>query len=342
MSVLVTGVGGQAGRWLTDILHSHGYDVVGTVRRSSQPRDYLNSYIEDGLQVVEADNTDYSSMERLIKKVKPSHIFNLAAQSHVMTSFDQPIYTWQCDAESVLNLLEIIRNNCPETRFVQASSSEMFGKSVSKRLKPDLSEIEYYQDENTIFMPQSPYSIAKLAAHHAVRLYRESYNLFACSAIMFNYESELRSLTFVTRKITNYVSRLDLAKKIGVKIEKLQLGNLHAKRDWTHASDTMRGMLCLATADKPHDLVIGSGETHSVMEFADIAFKYIDEDYRNHVEIDDKFIRPAEVDYLCSDPSKAKQILGWSPIIKFEGLVKRMLKNDIERTNRKYAMYGDV
>jgi GDPmannose 4,6-dehydratase len=342
MTVLLTGVGGQAGRWLTDILLSKGFEVVGTVRRSSQPRDYLNDYIKRGLKVVEADNTDYSSMDRLIRELKPSHLFNLAAQSHVKSSFDQPIYTWQCDAESVLNLLEIIRNSSPSTKLIQASSSEMFGKSVSRRMQPDLSGIEYYQDEETLLVPQSPYSIAKLAAHHAVRLYRESYGLFASSCIMFNYESELRSLTFVTRKITNYVSRLKLAKEVGKEIEPLILGNLEAKRDWSHAHDTMTGMFKLGFADKPMDVVIGSGETHSVREFAQLAFEYIGEHYLQYVQISKEFMRPAEVDYLCSDPSKAKKELGWESTISFSGLIKRMIDNDIERTNKKYTMYGDI
>jgi len=360
---IITGVGGQDGRFLAKHLLEQGFEVIGINRRSSQPRDYLHNLVQDGLKVIEGDITDASSMEKIIKQYQPYHFYGLAAQSHVGTSFQEPLHTFDATGKAVFNILEAIKNVSNHTRFYNAASSEMFGSMYSKieviegyykgisyfngkepepYKSDDYTYSEAFQNEETPFRPQSPYGIAKLAGYHATRLYRESYNLFACSGILFNHESELRSLTFVTRKITNYVSRLRLAKEKGKTIEKLKLGNLDAKRDWSHASDMVRAMYMMLEHSIPDDFVVGSGQTYSVREFAAKAFDYIGESWMDHIEIDSEFMRPAEVDYLRADPSKAKKILGWEPLVSFDGLVQKMIDNDIERTNTKYKVYGDI
>jgi GDPmannose 4,6-dehydratase len=348
-TAMIFGCGGQDGFYLSRLLLSKGYKVIGVVRRSSQARDYLNVLVREGLELVEGDVTDYSCIENLVKQYNPSYIYNLAAQSHVATSFKQPLYTWDVTAKGVINILEVIRNTSPKTRFYQASSSEMFGKNFSVMTKQKDGVLGYcsakaweeikYQDESTSFVPQSPYSIAKLAGHEAVRLYRESYGLFACSGILFNHESEYRGTQFVTRKVTKYVGKLKMhldaceaeydAELID-KFPKLKLGNLDAYRDWSHAEDLVKAMVLMLTADKPDDYVVGSGETHSVREFVELAFKEIGQNWKDWVEIDQSLIRPAEVDYLCSKPTKAKEKLGWEPSNSFECLVKRMVNHDIE------------
>lgn len=371
---LVLGVGGQDGFYLSKHLLELGYSVIGAVRRSSQSRDYLNSLVEIGLTLIEFDVTDYTSVEAIIKEYKPAHVYNLAAQSHVATSFKQPHYTSDVNYGGVLNILEAIRTISPHSRFYQASTSEMFGKSVSERKIGYLSNIdpatgldsngnnlpsdkwnykftfpentiggisEKYQDENTPFIPQSPYAIAKLAAHESVRLYREAYGLFACCGILFNHESEHRGTQFVTRKVTRYIAGLvssinKLTMLVGGEksiknLPKLKLGNLDACRDWSHAEDLVKAMVLMLEADKPVDYVCGSGETHSVREFVDAAFKAVNLNWEDWVEIDQSLIRPAEVEYLRSDPSKIKKELGWEQGISFQGLVERMVKYDIDQ-----------
>lgn len=341
----VFGCGGQDGYYLSELLLSKGYTVIGVVRRSSQPRAYLNSLIEKGLVLIEGDVTDYSSIEQIVRKYRPDYFYNLSAQSHVSTSFSQPLYTWDVTAKGVLNILEVIRTISPTTRFYQASSSEMFGKAVSTLAErcpdgwePTCKEYDTkFQDEETPFIPQSPYSIAKLAAHESVRLYRESYNLFACSGILFNHESERRGEHFVTRKITKYIGKMQntinenkLKGKRCYLYPKLKLGNLDACRDWSHAEDLVKAMVMMLEADKPDDYVIGSGETHTVREFVKLAFEEVGLNWEDWVELDPSLIRPAEVDYLCSKPTKAKEKLGWEPSHTFKDLVSRMVKHDIE------------
>lgn len=394
---LIYGMGGQDAFYLADLLLSKGYRVIGGVRRSSQPRDYLIPLLERGLEIVECDITDYSSVEQVVRKYSPNHIYNLAAQSHVATSFTQPLYTWDVTAKGVLNILEVVRTVNPFIRVYQASSSEMFGKSVTEISSRTthwtaegvpcggviLGTPERYQDENTIFTPQSPYAIAKLAAHQAIRLYRESYNLFACAGVLFNHESERRGEMFVTRKITKYVGQLKVwldqveqdesaggynlqsdirvgqvtvcrANKnkepyghrdswaFGPSFPKLKLGNLSACRDWSHAEDMVTAMVMMLEADTPDDYVVGSGETYSVEQFVEAAFNSIGKNWKDYVEIDQSLMRPAEVDYLRSNPSKIKNALGWEPKLDFNGLVKRMVDFDIKRAEQKMKMYGSV
>lgn len=399
---MVFGMGGQDSFYLSELLLSKKYTVVGVTRRSSQPRAYLIPLVEKGVIMEEGDVTDISSIEQLIKKYQPIHVYNLAAQSHVGTSFSQPSYTSDVVANGVLNILEVIRHHSPSTKLYQASSSEMFGKSVSERATHLVSpekctclglckcprKVEKFQDENTIFTPQSPYAVAKLYAHHMVRLYRESYGLFACSGILFNHESERRGENFVTRKITRYVGQLVvwldkqkesidnlrnllagnvsggtmdivwgpdlLFEKTDINITedetplichwirhpKLKLGNIYSYRDWSHAEDLVKAMVLMLEADKPNDYVVGSGETHTVEEFLVEAFGQVGLDWKDWVEIDQSLIRPAEVDYLCSNPEKVKRELGWKPEIDFKNLVKRMVDYDIDRARLKARLYG--
>lgn len=364
-TAVVFGMGGQDSFYLAELLLSKGYKVIGVVRRSSQPRNYLIPIVEKGVVLVEGDITDFSSVEQIVKKYAPDHIYNLAAQSHVATSFAQPLYTWDVTAKGVLNILEIVRTINPSIRVYQASSSEMFGKSVSTVMKPvyhnDGTEVvfEKYQDEKTEFLPQSPYAIAKLAAHQAVRLYRESYGIFACAGILFNHESERRGENFVTRKITKYVGQLavasdkasedaeyhgdhDIYEEFLKTFPKLKLGNLSACRDWSHAEDMVTAMVMMLEAEKPNDYVVGSGETYSVEQFVEAAFKQINMNWKDYVEIDQALIRPAEVDYLRANPEKIKRELGWQPKLDFEGLVHRMVQYDTKRAAVKSSLYGRV
>lgn len=377
---VITGVGGQDGIHLAGQLLEQGWKVVGICRRSSQPRNYLQNLINRGLIVVEGDITDQVSIQKILLEYKPEHVYGLAAQSHVATSFEQPFYTLDATGRAVLVMLESILSSSPESKFYNAASSEMFGSMYSLSTDYDMfSTVEHYnikvdgnttcessanwtqrdidkhrpgtvntylpyQDENTPFRPQSPYGIAKLAGYHYTRLYRESYGLFAASGILFNHEGENRSLTFVTRKITNYVARLRLAKQQGVVnlIEKLSLGNLDAKRDWMWAGDATRAMKCILDADKPDDYVVGTGITTSIRDFAKMAFEQIGENWENHVITDPSLIRPAEVDYLRANPTKIKEKLGWAPTLSISELCKRMVEHDIQRVNLKYQNYGDI
>jgi len=324
----ITGTTGQDGSYLSELLLSKGYKVFGMVRRSSvDTTERLAGVMNNSsFSVVEGDVTDSPCVSRSISGIKPDEVYNLAAMSHVGVSFDQPVTTCQIDAIGVLNILEAIRTYSPKTKFYQASTSELFGDT---EIAP--------QSETTPMTPNSPYAVAKLYAHHLVALYRRAYGIFACAGILFNHESERRGETFVTRKITQYVAMLQNWIDINgrfprrdVDVVPLFLGNIDAKRDWSHAIDMVHGMWKMMQHDIPDDYVLGSGETHSVREFLDIAFNRIGLDYRDYVVIDPKFYRPADVNLLHADTTKAKRVLGWSPEISFGEMVDRMIQADYE------------
>jgi GDPmannose 4,6-dehydratase len=342
---LITGINGQAGSYLAEELLEQGYEVHGIVRRSSNPN-YANlARVLSKIKLHEGDLTDVFSLSRIIRGNDFTHIFNAAAQSHVHTSFVQPKLTWDVTAQGVLNLLEVIKDYSPTTRFLQFSSSEMFGDQY--KTGPRFTEIgiifpHQYQDEDTPMNPQSPYAIAKLAGYNAVRLYRKSYGLFASNVIMFNYESPRRGENFVTQKIAQYVRNLEkvyhnlsdyaytseeIKNQELLNIPKLKLGNLDAKRDWGYCPDYMRGCRMVLEHDKPDDFVLATGETHSVEEFLEEAFSLLPNKikWQDFVEISDEFKRPSEVPYLCGRADKIKQEIGWEPKVKFKELVKIMV-----------------
>ena len=347
MKAIIFGITGQDGSYLAELLLEKGYEVIGITRRVSVPTLIRITHILPKIKIIEGDITDAFSVSNVIKEEAPDEIYNLAAQSHVGTSFKQPSLTWDVTAGGVLNILEAIRysGRKDDIKFYQASSSEMFGKNYN--LREGLAEMVKYQDEKTPFMPQSPYAIAKLAAHHLVRNYRDSYGIFACSGILFNHESERRGEKFVTRKITKWIGEfISWSRETGAvdvsfsdsdiifdteSFPRLRLGNLDAKRDWGHAEDYVRGMWQMVQHSTPSDYVVATGETYSVREFLDIAFKHIGvDDWEDYVVIDPKFYRPAEVDYLLGIPAKAKRVLGWEPEISFQQLVERMVDSDVE------------
>jgi GDPmannose 4,6-dehydratase len=318
---LVTGVTGQDGSYLAEYLIEKNYTVVGLHRRSSnlnltKIKSILN---HPNFKLEEFDLTDPSGCSRVISQYKPDEFYNLAAQSHVGTSFSQPTTTFEINAVGVVNILESIRNYCSTTKFYQASTSEMFGRNYTVR------DGEKYQDENTPMLPQSPYGVAKLASYHMVEIYRKAYDIFACSGILFNHESPRRGENFVTRKITKYIGRL----KRNEVSEPLQLGNLDAHRDWGHAKDYIRAMHLMLQKSVPEDYVIATGTTHSVYEFLNEAFKYAGLNYENHVVVNHDLYRPAEVDYLRGDSTKARNVLNWVPSISFENLISDMVDYDI-------------
>ena len=320
---LVTGITGQDGSYLAEYLLSKDYSVVGLVRRSSNPN-YSRLYRilnHPNLSLEEFDLSDPSGCNRVIDKYQPSELYNLAAQSHVGTSFNQPSTTTVFNTIGVINLLEGIRTHSPNTKFYQASTSEMFGRNYST----SHNDVKY-QDENTSMLPQSPYGVAKLASHHLISIYRSSYNLFCCSGILFNHESPRRGDNFVTRKITKYIGQL-----VNNKItDKLKLGNLDAHRDWGHAIDYIRGMWLMLQQSTPDDYVLATGSTHSVKEFLTMAFNLANLDYNNYVDINPDLFRPAEVDYLCGNSAKAESVLGWDRKFTFESLVSDMVNSDIK------------
>ena len=314
-TALVTGITGQDGSYLAELLLAEGYCVHGVVRRSSTVSSERIEHMGDSLILHSGDLSDPSSLVGLLAEVQPDEVYNLAAQSFVPTSWAQPLLTADVSALGVTRILEAIRLVNPSIRFYQASSSEMFGKVQ-----------ETPQCETTPFHPRSPYAAAKAYGHYMTVNYRESYGIFACSGILFNHESPRRGLEFVTRKITHGVARI----KLGLGPE-LRLGNLQAKRDWGFAGDYVRAMWLILQQDQPDDYVVGTGETHSVEEFAEIAFAKAGLDWRKYVVVDPKLYRPAEVDLLQADPSKAKQRLGWKPTVSFEELVTRMVDEDLAR-----------
>ncbi|HQV69575.1 MAG TPA: GDP-mannose 4,6-dehydratase [Thermoflexales bacterium] len=313
-TALITGVTGQDGSYLAEFLLEMGYRVVAMVRRTSTINFDRIKHIQDKIELVQGDLLDQSSLMEIVREYKPDEVYNLAAQSFVPTSFTQPVLTGEFTALGVTRMLEAIRHVKPDARFYQASSSEMFGKVV-----------EVPQRETTPFHPRSPYGVAKVYGHWITINYRESYNLFACSGILFNHESPRRGLEFVTHKVTYAAARI----KKGLQQE-LHLGNLDARRDWGFAGDYVRGMWMMLQHDKPDDYVLATGETHSVRELCQVAFDRAGLNWEKHVVVDPKFYRPAEVDLLIGDPAKAGRILGWEPKVTFRGLVEMMVDADME------------
>lgn len=334
MKALIFGITGQDGSYLAELLLSKGYAVTGVARRVSVDTTSRISHLLDRVKIAEGDITDQFCVSNIIYTEQPNEIYNLAAQSHVATSFTNPSATWSATAAGTMNVLESIRYHdmMEKTKFYQASSSEMFGRNYNTRDygKYNIDKVLKYQDEDTPFQPQSPYAIAKLASHYLVDNYRESYGLFGCSGILFNHESERRGEKFVTRKITKWIGEFVKSGKSS-DFPQLRLGNLDARRDWGHAEDYVEAMWLMLQQDEPDDYVIATGETHSIREFLDVAFKYIGiDDWEPYVVVDPKFFRPAEVDYLLGLPSKAKYKLGWERKIDFESLVKRMVDHDCQ------------
>ena len=312
---LITGVTGQDGSYLAELLLSKGYQVVGVVRRTSHHSYERIEHLLDRIDVVAADLLDQHSLTVVLQDTRPDEVYNLAAQSYVPTSWTQPVLTGEFTALGVTRILEAIRLVHPTAKFYQASSSEMFGKVT-----------ETPQRESTPFYPRSPYGVAKVYGHWITVNYRESYNLFAVSGILFNHESPRRGIEFVTRKVTDGVARI----KLGLSKE-LRLGNLDARRDWGFAGDYVEAMWRMLQQQRPQDYVIGTGQTHSVRELVQAAFGHVGLDWQKHVSTDPRYVRPAEVDVLQADPRKAQQELGWRPTVRFEELVAMMVDADLER-----------
>lgn len=314
---LITGITGQDGAYLARFLLSKGYNVYGAFRRSSvinlERLEHLG--VQDNIELVPLDLLDLGNIIRVLEKTQPDEVYNLAAQSFVAVSFEQPVVTAEITGLGAVRVLEGIRTVNPRIRFYQASSSEMFGKAQAVP-----------QNEKTLFYPRSPYAAAKLYAHWMTVNYRESYGIFACSGILFNHESELRGLEFVTRKITDGVARI----KHGLQKE-LRLGNLEAKRDWGYAPEYVEAMWLMLQQGEPDDYVIATGETHSVKEFAQEAFAYVGLNWRDYVIEDPAHLRPADVDFLVGDATKARQKLGWQPRTTFKDLVRLMVEADLKR-----------
>lgn len=324
----ITGITGQDGYYLTKLLLKKGYSVHGTIRRSSSINTkridpLISEYSKSGmLNLYYSDLTDSSSLNNLINSIEPDEIYNLAAQSHVMVSFKNPIYTSQTGLMGTLSLLEAVKNTNKKIKFYQASSSEMYGGADAEKL-----------NEMSNFEPKSPYAASKVFSHHVTKLYRESYELFCTNGILFNHESPYRGETFVTRKITKAVGRIHA----GIQ-NQLTLGNLDAYRDWGFAGDYVEGMWMMMQHDKPDDWVLATGETHTVREFAEAAFKEVGLDYQEFVQISEKYFRPNEVNHLLGDYSKAEKILGWEPKTSFNDLVKMMVEHDIEEAQREKVL----
>jgi GDPmannose 4,6-dehydratase len=319
---LITGVTGQDGSYLAEFLLEQGYEVVGMIRRSSTVNFERIKHIQDKITLVPGDLMDEVSLIGILREHRPTEVYNLAAQSFVQTSWSQPVLTGEVTALGVTRMLDAIRIVDPEIRFYQASSSEMFGKVV-----------EVPQRETTPFYPRSPYGVAKVYGHWITVNYRESYNLFACSGILFNHGSPRRGLEFVERKIANGVAMI----KLGLSKE-LRLGNLDAQRDWGYAKDYVKAQWLMMQQDQPDDYVIATGETYSVRRCCEIAFGHVGLDYQDYVVIDERFMRPAEVDLLIGDYSKAKQKLGWQPETSFEDLVTMMVDADLQLLKNEHRL----
>ncbi len=315
---LITGITGQDGAYLAEFLLTQGYEVHGMVRRSSTDTHTRITHLLDKITLHQGDLIDQLSLVRILDKVEPTEIYNLAGQSFVPTSFEQPLLTAELTGLGVTRVLEAIRQAAPLARFYQASSSEMFG---SARETP--------QDEETPFWPRSPYGAAKVYGHFITVNYRESYGIFACSGILFNHESPRRGLEFVTRKITDAVARI----KLGVQQE-LKLGNLDACRDWGFAGDYVRAMWLMLQQETPDDYVVATGETNTVKDFCRHAFEHVDLNWEDHVQVDPKFFRPADVNALCGNPAKAHRVLDWQPEVSFPKLVAMMVDADLDRVER--------
>jgi GDPmannose 4,6-dehydratase len=313
-TALITGITGQDGSYLADFLLNQGYNVVGMVRRTSTINFDRLTHIQDNIEIVQGDLLDQMSLIDILREYQPDEVYNLAAQSFVPTSWKQPVLTGEFTALGVTRVLDAIRIVNPKIKFYQASSSEMFGKVR-----------EVPQNEKTPFYPRSPYGVAKVYGHWITINYRESYNLFACSGILFNHESPRRGIEFVTHKVTQTAAKI----KLGLDNE-LRLGNLDARRDWGYAGDYVRAMWLMLQQDEPDDYVIATGETHSVRELCEVAFGYVELNWKDYVVIDQRFYRPAEVDLLIGDASKAGEKMGWEPSVSFEELIRMMVDADLE------------
>jgi GDPmannose 4,6-dehydratase len=310
---LITGITGQDGSYLAEFLLTQGYDVIGMIRRSSTVNFERIRHIQDQITLISGDLLDEVSMITMLRENRPTEVYNLAAQSFVQTSWSQPVFTGETTALGVTRVLDAIRIVDPDIRFYQASSSEMFGKVV-----------EVPQRETTPFYPRSPYGVAKVYGHWITVNYRESYGMHANSGILFNHESPRRGLEFVTRKITNGVARI----KLGLDKE-LRLGNLESQRDWGFAGDYVKAMWLMLQQEQPGDFVVATGQTQSVRRFCELAFSHVGLDYHDYVVLDERFMRPAEVDLLVGDPSSAREVLGWRPETSFEQLVRMMVEADL-------------
>lgn len=338
---LITGITGMDGSYLAELLLEKGYEVHGIIRRSSSFNTGRIDHIFDKLNLHYGDVTDPLVISNLVSKIQPDELYNLAAQSHVKVSFEEPYYTGQVDAMGTLVILEAVRNHCPKCKIYQASTSELYGGM-------DYNMPENGYNEKSVMHPRSPYGCAKLYGLWITKNYRESYNMFICNGILFNHEGERRGETFVTRKITMALSKIK--KSFKTDFEPLKLGNLYSKRDWGYAKDYVEGMWRMLQMKKPDDYVLATNETHTIKEFVDLAVDYIGIDTewigegvdeklvtkstrRVVVEIDSKYYRPAEVDTLLGDYSKAKEVLGWQPAVTFENLVKIMINHDLEKLN---------
>lgn len=318
-NALVTGITGQDGSYLAELLLAKGYKVYGVKRRTSDLNYGNVEHLKNEIEFIYADMTDLSSLITAMQKSKADEVYNLAAQSFVQTSWEQPNLTSQVDAIGAMNMLEAIKIVKPDSKFYQASTSEMFGKVQA-----------IPQSETTPFYPRSPYGVAKLYGHWITVNYRESFDMYACSGILFNHESPRRGLEFVTRKVTNAVARI----KNGLQNE-LRMGNLDSKRDWGFAGDYVKAMWLMLQQNIPDDYVIATGETHTIKELLEVAFGYVGLNYEDYVVIDPKFIRPAEVDLLLGTPAKAKEKLGWEPQVSFRQLIEMMVESDLERVKDK-------
>src|SRR6266849_6133612 len=318
---IITGITGQDGSYLAELLLSKGYDVVGAVRRASAPNFWRIQHLLDRITIKPADLLDQLSIIRLVAEVRPREIYNLAAMSFVPASWDQPLLTGEFNSQGVTRVLEAIRHVDPAIRLYQASSSEMFGKVR-----------ETPQTELTPFYPRSPYGVSKVFAHYITVNYRESYGMFAVSGMLFNHESPRRGLEFVTRKVTDGVARI----KLGLS-DTLSLGNLDAHRDWGFAGDYVRAMWLMLQQDRPDDYVIATGISHSVRQLIETAFARVGLDWQKHVRVDPALLRPAEVDHLLGDASKARTDLGWTPVVTFKQLIEMMVDEDLKRLSSRYA-----
>ncbi len=318
-SAIITGITGQDGSYLAELLLDKGYKVYGLKRRTSGLHYGNSKHLVGEIEFLSADMTDLPSLISAVSKAKPDEVYNLAAQSFVQAAWEQPILTSEVDGIGVTNMLEAIRTVKPDTRFYQASTSEMFGKVQ-----------EMPQRETTPFYPRSPYACAKLYGHWITINYRESYDMYACSGILFNHESPRRGLEFVTRKVTHAAARI----KLGLQKD-VSLGNLEAKRDWGFAGDYVRAMWMMLNQDTPDDYVIATGETHTIREMCEVAFSALDLKYEDYVKVDPRFFRPAEVEVLLGCPDKARKQLGWEPKITFRQLIEMMVESDLELVSRK-------
>lgn len=317
-SALITGITGQDGSYLAELLIEKGYEVYGVVRRLSTPNTSRIEHIIDNIILLEGDLSDQSSLNVAVQTSQPDEVYNLAAQSFVATSWNQPVLTGEITGLGTTRILEAIRQFSPDAKMYQASSSEMFGKADAP------------QNENTPFHPRSPYAVAKVYAYYATINYRESYNMFCCNGILFNHESPRRGIEFVTRKITDGVARIYHGS-----LKELRLGNLDAKRDWGFAGDYVKAMHLMLQQEEPDDFVIATGESHSVKEFVELAFDVVGLDWQKYVTQDERYIRPADVPELQGDISKAVRKLGWTPQVKFNDLVNMMVRADVEKYVRK-------